>query len=339
MQNIKLSLVFRDTNKIYDDMELLFTIGDHALAQKWTELLIENLFNSNHPIEKTFMLKGWQTTWESNFPRNLEYLCNELNSAIDTINNSDLGYEKITLHYTVEKLKLDNYQSLMNDIHHHFEILIGQVWSVSPWWTKADTATQFAIRQLNNLCHEMESTLKSIHALMANKKNAQSTASIGVSLNGTDQYNNYFSEKKHTEITLTEYSCFKDNYTWGDVIIYYSQLGKRHQEAFLDNDTVIGQENISGHKFLTGEFSVLFCQSSNVFTNDFKLWLTKNNFDYNDISLGLGMPVVASIDMPIGKSNDEILKELRNRNDLYQIILKDHNGNIIHKKVYNEFIV
>jgi hypothetical protein len=50
----------------------------------------------------------------------------------------------------------------MNRLHRYFEDLQGETWNISPYYKLADYETKWAIRQLNDLCHELESWVLSI---------------------------------------------------------------------------------------------------------------------------------------------------------------------------------
>ena len=100
-----------------------------------------------------------------NTARNLSYLCDQMNLAIAQI-NSTLDYH-ITQQFTPETCLARDYadngpnHDLFNDIHNHFERLQGTVGNFSNHYVRADSTTKYAIRQLNNLCHEMESLILS----------------------------------------------------------------------------------------------------------------------------------------------------------------------------------
>ena len=82
------------------------TIKETVLANHWKQLLIKNLFETDHPIEKTYCLQGWQTTWESSYSRNVQVLCEKLNQAISQV-NFDLGpkgYPNIKLKFDLSKI-------------------------------------------------------------------------------------------------------------------------------------------------------------------------------------------------------------------------------------------
>jgi len=337
---MKLILQFRDINQTVENYDLKFNIRNTPLAAAWRELLIKNIFGTRHPIEKPYSLHGWQTTWETNTPRNLKYICTKLNAAIDYVNlrMKEHGYPHIDLEFTVEKLRSRKYQQLMNDIHHHFEILIGQSWNMSEWYKKADESTRTAIRMLNNYCHEIEGIVAAIREQKILNiipfTDLHPSMFINVGMNCPDFDGKYFLNKQKDEITLEQYECFADQYKWGSIFIYYSQLGKTHFDAFNDKDKNIDKDNISSWRFLTGEFVVhLPILPLSTISKKFKKWLKKNDFDINDKTLGIGFPVVADIETD--QSRKKVAAELRLRNDLYQIRLEDDLGNVVHSKIFN----
>lgn len=330
-----LQIVLRDTSGRLENYPVRFKIRDTKLAESWTNLLIKNVLTSDHPIEKTYCLHGWQQDWNSTYSRNLDYLCQQLNLAIEQVNSTmpAKGYPYIDLHFSVEKLRSKDYRTLMNDIHHHFEVLIGQIWNPSPWFGMADEKTRSAIRMLNNYCHEIEYNVKSV---VKNRKFkwvpfVNVGYHIGVSLNGVNEQGKYFSDKISNQITIEEYECFSDSADWGSVTIYYAQLGKSHREAYDDNDEHIDKGNISSYQRLTGEFNISFYGKSKI-TDDFKHWLKVNDFDINDRSLGIGYPVVADI-ITTGSTKSTIRKEMLARDDVYSIDLLDDKSRIILTKL------
>lgn len=340
---MKLVLTLRDTKGELDPYTVKFKIKDTALAKHWTELLISNILSSNHPIEKTYCLHSWQTDWYSDYSRNLEFLCRELNKSIKVVNDNmnPLGYPFIDLEFTVEKLRSKHYRSLMNDIHHHFEILIGQVWDVSEWYKKTpDDKTRTAIRMLNNYCHEIESNIESIKQAKALAPlrlfnlDMHPSLRIHISLNGIDPKGNYYFDKRVEPLTLEDFNCFQQDSKWGDVSIYYAQLGKAHLDAYFDADEHIDRKNISSHQTITGETNIDFFLGRQKLTRRFLRWCKKHGFDTNDKSLGIGYPVVAEIINP-EKDRRSLEKQLRARDDLHQIAVEDDQDNVIMSKTYD----
>jgi len=321
---MNLELVFRDTNNVHSDYTLEYKLRDTRLAQSWYNMLVENFFNSQFPIEKTYCLKGWQQSWDSDYNRNLEFLCEELNKHIDVINNDmpNKGYDYIDLNFTVEGLKNKESQHLLlNKIHHHFELLIGQIWNPSKWYSLAEPATTFSIRMLNNYCHEIEAALEVLEY--------SQLPHLSIGLNGVNDQGEHFFEKKRHDITTKEYRDFSATGPAGAITLYYAQLGKHHKEAYQDNDSDIDADNISGIRYATGEMLIHFVELQDFRLNtDYKRWLLRNGFDRKDRSLALDHGIVAD---PIG---DIDINELVKRNDLYKIRALEQ-GEVVHEVEYN----
>ena len=335
---MKLFLTLRDSKNQFPNYTLKFRILENQLSKSWLDLLLHNFFEIDHPIEKDNSLKGWVSDWDSSAPRNLDFLCDSINNCIDKINSTmvPLGYEFIDLKFKKEILKGSEYRNLMNSIHHHFEILIGQTWNPSKWFLMADDNTKNAIRLINNLCHEIEASVDSIklHTQFPNLSNQYIFGSLmGMGFDGK-----YIEGKIRKDLTIDELNCFSDYTQWGDVTIYYAQLGKRHIEAFRDNDDKIDKTNISGYKYLTGEFVISFpMMTDHQIKNppEFFNWLDENEFDRTDPRLALGFPRVAELDNKEIKI--EIIQNLKNLDDIYQIGVEDDFGNVIKLKTYDFF--
>lgn len=336
---MKLSVTFRHSSNRYEPVTVYWNIRNNPLATRWVELLKQNILLGTHPLEKTYCLQGWQDTWISDYDRNLEILCDHLNQAIDQINHNLLGYH-IDLFFSIDKLKSNQYRTLMNDIHHHFEILIGQVWNVSEWYKAADPTTRQSIRQLNNLCHEIEHAVKSIK-----KRNlfkmlnffglGTKSLSVNVSQNGKDFQGKIFENRIKWPIIEDEFDYFEYGSAWGDIELYYCQLGKPHRDAWGDNDEFIDPDNISSTMFISGEFIINFHSTfrrGSKFPFGFRRWLKKHNFP---ISKKFGYATVAEIDLHSAKEKQQLADEIVKRNDLYQIALLDDNNNVIIERKFD----
>jgi hypothetical protein len=325
---MKLLITFRDTENTVEDFVLSYTIRKCSLANEWVSLFIANFLKNDHPIEKTFCLHGWQTDYHSTKGRTVSYICQKLNHSINLV-NQDLhsqGYEFIDLNFTVEAMKDPIVaRNMLNEIHHHFELLIGQVWNPSKWYDMSQDHTKGAIRQLNNLCHELEAVLKCI----ADKP---LDFNVNVGKNSSDFEGRMFADKQKKDISLENFNDFLEEAAWGDLLIYYAQLGKRHIEAFYDNDECIHDTNISGYKYITGEFVLGFHELSK-HPLGFESWLKRKGYDINDKMLGLGYPTVAHLENQGSKWF--ITTELKKRDDLYKLTLLDDDGNMIGETIYD----
>ena len=157
LDTIKIDL--RDANNhiltVYVDVE------DNSLSRKWLAAL-DHLVRHKYHLEKNYCWLGW-----ANGDRSLEYICEQINRSIKTINLANLGYV-IDDSFTPDNTMSDDQginQTHMNRLHRYFEDLQGTSGAMSPYYIAADDVTRWHIRQLNLLCHEHESLVLSMRKL------------------------------------------------------------------------------------------------------------------------------------------------------------------------------
>lgn len=333
-----------------DPVVLYLTPTDHALSKLWSKMLKENFLNKDSHsnckgINKLFCFHAWQQGWDDNtYSRNLDVVCKELNTAIERVNfyYNKFGYPYIDLEFTKDKLKDTTlYREMMNELHHHFEILIGQVGNTSEWYFKPpQEAARFYVQQLNSLLHEIESTVNAI-------VNENKEKHIMINFNGPRANGTYIPDPIRVPLTEEHFECFEDRqHQWGMLTAYYSQLGKQHIEVFVDGDEVIGDENISGISWMMGEciLDLETLKGPNEsprkrITEEFKSWLVKNGFDPEDKSLALGLGILAYLkpedNQHLGSSWQEIDKVIHQYDDVYEIGFCDENYNLITHQKYD----
>ena len=294
-----------------------FDIKDIPVAQRWAGYLLDDYLTNtenNSVIEKNFMFHGWLHTGPNG--RNLKYLCDELNFHVDQINTyceeNDLDYH-INLWFSPNTLTRDK----MNSIHHHFEILQGQVWNISEWYKTFDEPRKFSVRQLNHFCHEIEALERAQESLKSSEPSTNSSLIVPM-----------YPPVRH-DMVLEEGDWDHFEFRWpkfGELRIHYSQIGKTHWEVFFDEDGDIYDENITGHRYLSGEFDVVF----NIIPNQdhtvwdkFKTWLMEGQINLNDKTLALGQCFFGEInrDNFPGMKDIDIITHLYNYDDLWEIAL------------------
>jgi hypothetical protein len=221
-------------------------------------------------------------------------------------------------------------QNILNEIHHHFEVLIGQVWNVSEYFKKSDFKTNFAIRQLNNLCHEMESLRRP-----------------GISSNPL-YWSAYiyfpFIPGKRYKFVESDYDNFVRTKEFGDLLLHYAQLGKTPLEAWNGRDEVVFDENITGLRYLSGEFIVTFGADLSLesqiarHTKDdeaFFPWLRGRGQDPESKFTGVGNICVGKLirnQFP-GQVANEIMADLFKYDDIYKLELLGKNDEVIAEKL------
>lgn len=266
-----------------DYLDYYIIPDEHQLAQDWITALKEILLQ-NKQLEKNYCFLGFPNT-----PRNLEFLCNELNSAVETINKFDFTkhglknyiieewFHPNTLRFPTDVYPVDmrtvaekideqgNWlresdrknmglypkHSILNQLHNHFEILQGTVENLSEYYKCADYDTKYAIRQLNIICHEAESLILSQRKVKSNPKWIRPTQIMTFL-----HVNRYNLKDEHRQ------GFAKNGYDrrFGHVYMHWTQIGKTLFEVWRDEDTPdltnTVCDAITHLQYYSGEFDV-----------------------------------------------------------------------------------
>ena len=292
----------------YDGKEVTIDVYDTPLGKRFIEALRDNLVQKR-VLEKNFCFLGWASS-----KRDLNFLCRELNKNIVQINSFEFHppYERINpfvsddFQYSA-KLETgvvdEQSEDLMskpglrlkhdacNLLHRYFEELQGTAWKMSEYYKQADAETKYAIRQLNNLCHEIESWV------LSHRKSVVEPDWIRPS-----QITTFLNAPRH-DLHEEDFELFKQNRydrELGGVYLHWSQVGKTLFEVFRDEHAPVMTEalcsEINHQKFYSGEFDIEWGNTINETTHWFKKqemveyrqWLAENNFDWEDPRLSLG---------------------------------------------------
>lgn len=307
-----------------DFLDYYIIPNDTQLAKDWCYALKQILTNKNL-LEKNFCLMGFPKT-----ARNLEYLCEQANVAVETINRFDFtkhGLEDYIIEewfhpntvrfpdiYTVENLTvaddkpsrrwhigLQPKHSTLNQLHNHFERLQGTVSNLSPYYKAADYEVKYAIRQLNILCHEIESLI-----LSQRKDRVQPEWVRPSQITTFLHAERYPLKDEHRQGFVTN----GYDRQFGYVYMHWAQIGKTLFEVFRDEgapeltDTVC--EAITHLEYYSGEFDIEWGKdvtSISGFTwhdkeqQAFNAWLIKNNLNPKDPKLSLGYLPIGCVDL------------------------------------------
>ena len=317
-----IKIVLRNPLHKTDIIDYTIAVNDTPMGQHWYSALQEVL-KQNLYLEKNFCFLGFPDS-----PRDLTYICNELTWAKNTINQYFAGSYTIDEIFIPETLR-DNLipnQDLMNCLHNHFEILQGTVWGLSNWYKRADHVTKFAIRQLNNLCHEAESLMLSQRKkieLPEWVRPSQITTFLNCPrLEFPEAYKTTFDETRYDR-------------KFGEVYLHWTQIGKTLYEVYRDENGVDISEAICDAithlRFYSGEFDIEWAQDV-VFNGPhpwhtksmtgFRAWLHRNRFDAQNTEYNYGHHPVGQVDLQgsFGTTNfKEIWPILNKYLDIYQI--------------------
>ena len=288
---------------------------DTPLGKRWLEALKDNL-KQKRVLEKNFCFLGFADS-----KRDLSHLVMELNKSVEQINSftfeppyqkihpfvsDDFQYssslpigkavngdEKVT---PGKRLK----HEACNLLHRYFEELQGTAWDISLYYKQANYDTKYAIRQLNNICHEIESWVN------ADRKKAFEPEWMRPSQITT------FLNAPRKELHDEDFDLFKQNRydrELGGVYLHWSQVGKTLYEVFKDEHAPVMTEalcsEINHQKYYSGEFDVEWGQTitekdhhfKKEEIDDYRSWLNDNGYDWEDPKLSLGYIKIGQVDL------------------------------------------
>jgi len=301
---------------------------DTPLSLRWLEALKDNLIQKR-VLEKNFCFLGFADS-----KRDLNFLCRALNKSIEQINS--FGFEPT--YEKIDPFVADDFQyssslpigkavngdekstpgkrlkhEACNLLHRYFEELQGTAWQVSNFYKQADAETKYAIRQLNNICHEIESWVS------ADRKKAFEPEWMRPS-----QITTFLNAPRY-DLHEEDFELFKQNRydrEMGGVYLHWSQVGKTLYEVFRDEhapkmtDALCSE--INHQKYYSGEFDIEWGQTITEQTHDFKkqemdeyrAWLKDNSYDWEDPKLSLGYIKIGQVDIQRTFGSSATFKEI-----------------------------
>ena len=305
----------------YNTQKVKIDIYDTPLGKRFIEALRDNLVEKRI-LEKNFCFLGWASS-----TRDLNFLCHELNKSIEQINSFTFNppYEKIhpfsadDFQYSA-KLKiglcpdgdemskpgLRLKHDACNLLHRYFEELQGTAWQISEYYKQADAETKYAIRQLNNICHEIESWVLSYRKSIVDPEWIRPS-----------QITTFLNAPRY-DLHEEDFELFKHNRydrELGGVYLHWSQVGKTLVEVYRDEHAPKMTEalcsEINHQKYYSGEFDIEWGNTITEAKHDFKKqemegfrkWLKENNYDWEDPKLALGYIKIGQVDLETSFQN------------------------------------
>ena len=305
----------------YNNKKVKIDIYDTPLGKRFIQALRDNLVEKRI-LEKNFCFLGWASS-----TRDLNFLCHELNNSIEQINSFtfDPPYEKIhpfradDFQYSA-KLKtglcpdgdemskpgLRLKHDACNLLHRYFEELQGTAWQISEYYKQADTETKYAIRQLNNICHEIESWVLSYRKSIVDPEWIRPS-----------QITTFLNAPRY-DLHEEDFELFKHNRydrELGGVYLHWSQVGKTLVEVYRDEHAPKMTEalcsEINHQKYYSGEFDIEWGNTITEAKHNFKkqemegfrTWLKENDYDWEDPKLALGYIKIGQVDLETSFQN------------------------------------
>jgi hypothetical protein len=292
LDSIEIDLRSADNNVL----TVYIDVADNSLSRKWLTALNDIIGNNLH-LEKNYCWLGWTES-----TRNAKFLCTQINRSIQAINSSALDYRIADFFSPANVIQrdLDINHAKMNQLHRYFEDLQGTAGAMSSHYTQADDDTRWHIRQLNLLCHELESLVLSMRkAVQAPEWRRPSQLMCWL-------------QAPRFELEAEDYDLFgidTINRSMGGVYVGVNKaVGKHHWEVFQDEgrDSRVGELVTSGLRSQTqaaGDFDIEWARDPGAYhwqqtkLAEFREWLARNGFNPDEPSLTIGHPQVGQVDL------------------------------------------
>lgn len=305
----------------HSELAVYINVDDNSLGRKWLAALNHLLQNQYH-LEKNYCWMGWTST-----ARDLEYLCVQINRSIHQINSSSLNY-RINDWFMPSNVVApdgDVDHAHMNALHRYFEELQGWSGGISNYYQQADGETRWHIRQLNLLCHELESLVLSL------RKDREAPE-----WKRPSQLMCWLNAPRY-QLDTEDYELFGIetlNRRLGGVYVGVNKaVGKHHWEVFNDEgrDSRVGELVTSGLRSQTeasGDFDIEWARDPGSYhwqivkLREFREWLCANGFDPEDKMLTIGHPQVGQVDLARSfgtQDYERIWTQIGNHLDVYKI--------------------
>jgi hypothetical protein len=220
----------------------------------------------------------------------------------------------------------------LNQLHRYFEDLQGVSGAMSPYYTAADDTARWHIRQLNLLCHELESLILSIRKLKTAPEWQRPSQLM------------CWLQAPRFELSVEDYELFgieTINRSMGGVYVGVNKtVGKHHWEVFIDEgrDSRVSElvtSTLRSQTQAAGDFDIEWgndpggrdWQINEL--KEFRNWLIDNNFDPDDKSLTIGHPKVGQVDLvrSFGTTDyQKIWAQLSQHQNVYRISTSTANA-------------
>lgn len=323
--NKKITITLR-SNRTGSLLPVYIDVYNNSLSQRWFDSLT-TLIQDQYHLEKNYCWLGWCES-----ERTAEYICGEINRSITAVNQANLGYQIECADYTVESVTqpdLDINHERMNWLHRYFEDLQGVSGAMSPFYTAADDTTRWHIRQLNLLCHELESLVLSMRKVVQAPEWQRPSQLM------------CWLQSPRFELEPNDYKLFgieTINRQLGGVYVGVNKaVGKAHWEVFCDEgrDSRLSKLTTTSLRAQTqaaGDFDIEWARDPGAYhwqqkkLAEFRTWLIQNGFDPEDKSLTIGHPKVAQVDLlkSFGTTDyKKIWAQLAHHLDVYKIQVGD----------------
>lgn len=228
-----------DLEKNGEVVTLDFVENNSSLGTKWAQAL-RNEIDKGADIHQSDRLYNLNNEWTE------QAIISRLNNAITTIND----YQQF-VDYWIQGDKMTQEDS--NQLHHYFELMRGENDDPNEYYLNSPKHVKQAIEEFNVQIHRWEDLGLAGRIVV------------------------HIFERQMFQMSDDDYNAWTLNWEPGDVCINYCHKGKTILDLFKDNDTVIGDDNITPQSRYSADFNIQWGTGFSVRQlTKLKFWLNKN---------------------------------------------------------------
>lgn len=245
----QIEINYANPNDLEDVYSVQFKLKDHAVAQKWANMV--TIADKKYPIDDPGRFYGFYDKEEL-----INQGMTKINSTIDIINSFkpivDRHLENITD------------QDTLNYLHHIFEIYHGLLDSqTSDFWNTSPQSVKKALADLNIQVHECESI----------GRNATPTPANAVT---------WYNMPKVTKLRDDDYNLFEMGSRIGNIYLLYTEIGKTLEDLSFDNDQYIFETAFKPFRYISADFIVKYYNDIDLSKLESKINLMEKYYHRNE---------------------------------------------------------
>jgi hypothetical protein len=340
-----LILTVRNPTNNRDLLPLYIDGNGTELAQDWLSALRQEI-RRNAQLEKNYCWHGWPET-----QRNLVYLTDQLTKHTTRVNDfnstgawqsAGLASYPLRTNYSPSDVMLPYNDiahgplrgggpdhEVMNLVHNYFENLQGTVENLSPYYKLAPPDIKYSIRQINNLCHEIETLCLSLRKAHYDPEWVR-PSQITTFLNAK----RYPLNREHRK----GFAANGYDRRFAHLYMHWTQIGKTLMEVYRDEHAPVLDaatcDAITHLQYYSGEFDVEWGRDVLYGTHKwhteeidgFTEWLRREGYDPDDPNLSLGYLEIGRVDLvkSFGTEDVSVIWDMMSsRLDIYSLRVGD----------------
>ena len=197
---------------------------------------------------------------------------------------------------------INSYHPSSIPIHKHFELYRGGVLTPSKMYDKGDLDLRDTISDYNELIHRLEYKIRG------------RPPEIVIP----------FEPLYRLPLKESDYQSFNLRREFGEISINYCEVGKQILDVFVDEDDIVGEDNIRPLRYYAADMTLYFGERDlSIYWDEIKKWLIKGGYDPLDKTLALGTINVGILQYFSHDNPNEIIDQISQYSEVKMVKVGD----------------